>query len=90
MSANESVEPLIALGLYIIAGTFLGMALELFRLANTPTSLDLQLRAGAAIVDREVHALSRLRLRRIAARLCAVAMLVAGAVLASMATTSWL
>ena len=81
---------MVALGLYIIAGTFLGMALELFRLANSPTRLDLRLRADGAIVDRQARALSQLRTRRMAARLSAVVMLVAGAVLASMATTSWL
>jgi hypothetical protein len=81
---------LIALGLFIIAGTFLGMALELFRLANAPTSLDLRWRAGGAILEHEARVLAKLRIRRIAARLSAVMMLVAGATLASITTTIWL
>jgi hypothetical protein len=87
---SGSVEPLIALGLFIIAGTFLGMALELFRLANAPTSLDLRWRAGGAILEHEARVLAKLRIRRIAARLSAVMMLVAGATLASITTTIWL
>ncbi len=81
---------MIALGLYIIAATFVGMAIELFRLANTPTRLDLRLRADGPMLENEARALAKLRVRRIAARLSGVVLLIAGAILASVATSAWL
>ncbi|MDA1036496.1 MAG: hypothetical protein O3B65_06415 [Chloroflexi bacterium] len=81
---------MIELGLYVIALTFVGMAVELFRLANAPTSLDLRLRADGMVLDYEARTLAKLRVRRIAARLSGLVVLIVGGILASVATSSWL
>ena len=81
---------MVALGLYSIALTFVGMAAEIMHLANSPSGLDLRLRAGGIPLETDDRELAKLRLRRVAARLSGVVLLIAGFGMAAMATKSWL
>ena len=81
---------MVILGLYIIALTFVGMAIELFHLANMPTQLDLRLRTNGPVFEYEARALAQLHLRRVAALLSGSFLLIVGTSLVYLATSSWL